>query len=237
MRQSASQAFTLIELLVVIAIIAILAALLLPALSKAKKKSHVANCVSNLRQTGFTFQMYTSDNQEQFPCVMGVTWANMSLLHYLLLLDPYVSTNNRAFFRCPADQGKGFNFEWVSRYGAGNGIQTSDLTFPCSYMYYQPFYSSDDYSRRTVRKVQEVRFPAQKALLPCFASTIGNVYAPYFNEPTYGHGQKGMVLLFADGHAEFAKYERLNPADQSTPQNIYNFQWTVGGLSGRDLLR
>ena len=57
--------FTLIELLVVIAIIAILAALLLPALSAAKKRATQAACLSNQKQLATAWMMYVGDNREQ----------------------------------------------------------------------------------------------------------------------------------------------------------------------------
>ena len=59
--------FTLIELLVVIGIIGILASMLLPVLASAKQKAQSVKCLSNLRQWGLGFNMYTQENKDQVP--------------------------------------------------------------------------------------------------------------------------------------------------------------------------
>ncbi|MBW8036554.1 MAG: prepilin-type N-terminal cleavage/methylation domain-containing protein, partial [Planctomycetes bacterium] len=63
MRQK--RGFTLIELLVVIAIIAILLAILMPALRKAKEIAYGIVCLSNQKNLGIAWIMYSTENDSR----------------------------------------------------------------------------------------------------------------------------------------------------------------------------
>lgn len=67
MRNRGSRAFTLVELLVVIAIIGILAAILLPALTAARRQARQAKCMAQMKQIGIAIAMYTNNYNNMLP--------------------------------------------------------------------------------------------------------------------------------------------------------------------------
>jgi prepilin-type N-terminal cleavage/methylation domain-containing protein/prepilin-type processing-associated H-X9-DG protein len=105
------RAFTLIELLVVIAIIAILAAILFPVFAQAREQARKTACLSNVKQIGLGFHMYTEDYDEVVPPVEH----NKDLGYdrdSWYIIQPYVKSIN--IFFCPDRN------EWTMPGGGGD---------------------------------------------------------------------------------------------------------------------
>ena len=116
------RAFTLVELLVVIGIIAVLIAILVPAVSGAKRHADRVRCASNLRQLAHAIHMYAGDNKGYFPSAGGVNGGGYpnDWIYWQSNRDfdggalaPYLGRPAKPeLFRCPSD-------DWTSR---GRGL-------------------------------------------------------------------------------------------------------------------
>ncbi len=121
------RAFTLIELLVVIAIITVLAAILFPVFAQAREKARHTSCLSNGRQIGTAFLMYTQDYDENLPLTTfplpSNSWTDQ--------VQPYIK--NRQVYRCPSDDSTNWTQALASPGFGQDGLRRSSY-FLSAYM-------------------------------------------------------------------------------------------------------
>jgi prepilin-type N-terminal cleavage/methylation domain-containing protein/prepilin-type processing-associated H-X9-DG protein len=116
--------FSLVESLVVIGIISILIAILMPALSAARRQAKVTQCLSNLRQLGLGFAMYQNDSVGRcFPFIESST------NYWMAEIAPYVGNLSDVRY-CP--QALTIASPASYSYG-GDFVAWTDLGFSGSY--------------------------------------------------------------------------------------------------------
>lgn len=245
--------FTLIELLVVIAVIAILAAILFPVFAQAREQGRKTVCLSNQRQIGLAFRLYTQDYDEAFPNTNDpYLWVGKRFRWPVM---PYLgaaqriredgsfssSAGNPSILLCPSDTLSGTGFDATS------------------YGYSACFYHSPDQINAmrlgnlrlalndpgpglacATQTEAAVTFPTQKILIGEWYNSHkyeksgrigywGTLTSPRTPGPDRWQGARLYVL--ADGHVKFIPARRVRPSHDDSP----DFHLTVDGLAGRDL--
>jgi len=215
-------AFTLIELIIVMLVLGILASILLPSMTKAKRRGMRTRSINNQKQIGVAYRAYIEDNRDYYPQVRGFAgvggkvgalasqWRDVkpSDQDVALMgadtpederpLNKYVT--NIDIFHDPADNG-GTKFGVDSCFEAlGNSYQPqvgSDF-FRVKRVLGELAELKDSYAWRSIRDDEIRESPSNKIIQ-------GDWNWPWDSADSW-HGDKGEaghVMLYHDGHAAY----------------------------------
>jgi len=121
---TARPAFTLIELLVVIAIIAILLAVLLPALSGARRVGRAIQCETRLRSCGRSMQIYAQANGDVIP--LGESEQTVGSIQFASALLPGLDGSN-LYAPLPFQSSTGNESAFLKKLGETESFQCPDF--------------------------------------------------------------------------------------------------------------
>lgn len=218
--------FTLLELLAVIAIIGTLAALTLPAISTARKKGALVQCLNNQKQQAIAWHLYCLENTDSIPPIgdgllTTTNWiaGNMAdpneRTNRILMLDGTSSMigvyiRSPGIMKCASDRSR--NCRSYSINYRMNPIRDHLPVrwvdgLHSNYVVYRRF-SELRTPDRTYIGIEERNETMNDAFFVVDGSNTGNpdgagAERPYFmiDTPSAVHGQ-GASISFGDGHVE-----------------------------------
>ena len=218
MRRDRRVGFTLLELLVVIAISGILAALLLPALSQAKRRAQRIQCVNNLHQIGIGLNTFvgngngypvivteTNETYPQWDC----TWIGQLEREGFGIRHPETNYYLDGLWLCPSTQWSASTVQTFRKKPACYGYNKYGILWPGNRTNEYGLEGRFDANAKAFTPIleSEVAVPSDMmAIGDCFNGSVEFDRVAFTNLAQYGniltrHQGKANVV-FCDGHVE-----------------------------------